>query len=268
MPRQNRRLGPLLGGSFATLIAVFCAVMLVGGYFEHRPFALAQADPGAHLAVPVGADIGPGVRPGAISSARLQPPLAAIYWSGDMGMRLGVGEGLVDELTARGIPVLTVSSPMLFAEQRDRAFVDAMVTRSVRTALARTGAERVVVIGNSFGADIIATGLGRLPEDLRRRVASVILMVPGTEVYFQANPMGLTYRGPVAADPVHTIPLLRGIPVTCIYGLREEGSLCPTPVMASAARVPIADGHLMLWSRPALYRAVLRAIAHPPQPMT
>lgn len=253
MPRplsvpKNRRLGPLLGGLAVIGALILAGVLLVGGYFEHDAYALLL--PERALKIEDG------------------PKLAAVYWSGDMGMRVGIGEGLVDELAASGIPVLTVSSPMLFAQARDRAFVDDAVARSVRRALAETGAQRVVVIGNSFGADIIGAGLGRVPGDLRRRIAAVVLMVPGNDVFFHANPTGIFYRGPVAASPAHTIPLLRGLPVTCIYGADEEGSLCRAPVMATASRIAIDDGHLMLWSRQRLFRAVLGAIAHPPRPMT
>ena len=60
----------------------------------------------------------------------------------------------------------------------------------------------------------LGAGLGRLPADLRKRIASVVLTGPGTHVYFHANPTGIWYRGPVAAEPAHTIPLLRGLPVT------------------------------------------------------
>jgi len=226
------------------LALVLGGVMLVGGYFEREAYALVRA----------------GRTPG-------PPPLAALYWSGDMGMRVGIGETLVDELAAAGLPVLTVSSPALFAGERDRAYVDAAVERSVRAALEQTHARRLVVIGNSFGADIVGTGLGRLPQDLRRRIASVVLMVPSRDVYFHANPTGIFYRGPVGASPQHTVPLLHGLPVTCIYGAREEGSLCRAPVMAAARQVAIDDGHLMLWSRAALGQALLGAIAHPPRAM-
>jgi len=222
--------------------------MLLGGYFESRAYALVPATGGAP------------------NLAARAPALAALYWSGDMGMRVGIGEGLVDDVAGSGIPVLTVSSPMLFAAARDRAYVDEAVEQSVRAALEQTHARQLVVIGNSFGADIIGAGLGGLPDELRRRIASVVLMVPGRDIYFHANPTGIFYAGPTDASPDHTIPLLRGLPVTCIYGADETDSLCEAPAMASARRVEIDDGHLMLWSHRQLSQALLQAIANPPRP--
>jgi type IV secretory pathway VirJ component len=145
--------------------------------------------------------------------------------------------------------------------------VDRAVAASVRAALARSGAARVAVVGSSFGADIIGSGLGRVAPELRRRIASVVLVVPGSDVYFHANPLGIFYRGPAAADPEHTIPLLHGLPVTCIFGADEDDSLCRNMVMDGARRVSIDDGHLMLFSREPLAAAVDAAVLHPPGPM-
>jgi type IV secretory pathway VirJ component len=184
-----------------------------------------------------------------------------------MGMRMGTGEGIVESLREHGIPVLSVSTPSLFGHQRDRAFVDQAVSRSIESALAKSGAERIAVVGSSFGADIIGSGLGRVAPALRRRIASVVLVVPGTDVYFHANPIGIFYRGPAAADPEHTIPLLRGLPVTCIFGTEEDSSLCRHVVMDGARRIAIDDGHFMLFSRDLLAAAVDAAVLDPPGPM-
>ena len=245
MRQPSPRRWTRLAASFAFAACLLLAgTMLLGGYFESEAYALVPA-------------AGP---------ARPAPDTGALYWSGDMGMRVGIGEGLVDDVAASGIPVLTVSSPMLFAAGRDRAFVEEAVESSVRAALARTHARQLVVIGNSFGADILGAGLGALPQDLRSRIASVILLVPGRDIYFHANPTGIFYRGPTDASPAHTIPLLHGLPVTCIYGADEDDSLCEAPAMSGAQRVQIADGHLMLWSHRPLAQALLRAIANPPRP--
>jgi type IV secretory pathway VirJ component len=219
-------------------------VLSIGGYFESEPFTLHWPE---HR------------------EARYR--LAVVYWSGDMGMRMGFGQGIVESLRAHGIPVLSVSSPMLFGRQRDRAFVDHVVAKSLETALVRSGAEHIAIVGSSFGADIIGSGLGRVAPEIRKRIVSVVLVVPGSDVYFHANPMGIFYRGPAAADPEHTIPLLRGLPVTCIFGSDEDGSLCREAEMGGARRVAIDDGHLMLFSRELLHAAVDAAVLHPPEPM-
>ena len=60
-----------------------------------------------------------------------------------------------------------VSSPVTFGSRRTRAEADAIVANAIRTAMARTGAERVLLMGQSFGADIVSAIAPDLPADLR-----------------------------------------------------------------------------------------------------
>src|ERR1700741_4292446 len=91
----------MISGAIPVLALLGIGLLALGGYFETQPFAFPWPQ---HRAA--------------------RYPLAAVYWSGDMGMRLGTGQVIVESLSAHGIPVLSVSSPALFARARDRAFVD------------------------------------------------------------------------------------------------------------------------------------------------
>ena len=104
----RQRWGRLIAG-LAPLLALVCiAVLALGGYFDSRAFTLHWPHRrAAHY------------------------PVAAVYWSGDMGMRMGTGEAIVESLRAHGVPVLSVSSPALFGRARDRAYVDNVVARSI-----------------------------------------------------------------------------------------------------------------------------------------
>ncbi|MBB4611934.1 alpha/beta fold hydrolase [Novosphingobium taihuense] len=226
------------------LAALVTLAFAIFGYFDATPFVFRE--PASH---------------------RARYPLAAIYWSGDMGYTLGVGHGMVQTLLDHDIPVLQVSSPVLFGFQRDRPFTEQAMASSIREALARSGASRVALVGNSFGADMIGAAAGSLPADLRKRVASIVMVVPGTSVYFHANPTGIFYRGPGDSSPERTIPQLTGLPLTCIYGTDEDESLCREPVMRMARRIPLNSGHMMLGDRDTLYAAVYRAVQSPPPPM-
>lgn len=227
----------------AALPAMALATMAVGGYFDGQ--AVHYLEPTIHA----------------------HRDEAAVFLSGDMGLRLGAGEGAVERLRASGLPVLTLNSSALFGRARDRAYVDTLLAQAMREALARPGVRKVALVGNSFGADILATGVGSLPPELRARIASVVLVVPGTEVYFHANPSGLFYTGTPDSDPHRTVRLLTGLPVTCIYGQREDDTLCRAPELRGARRVAIDDGHMMLRHHALLARSVIDAALSPPPPM-
>lgn len=242
MPLRVRPPRRILAGIVA-VPALALSTLAVGGYFDAQPIAYLDPAGPAH-----GHE-------------------AVVFLSGDMGLRVGAGEGAVEELRKRGLPVLAINSSGLFGRGRDRAYVDALVSDAMRQALARPGVQRLALVGSSFGADVLGTGIGSLPPDLRAKIASVVLVVPGTEVYFQANPSGLTYLGRPDSDPRRTARLLRGLPVTCIYGLRESETLCRQPELSNANIVGIDDGHLMLRHYGDLARKVADSALFPPKPM-
>lgn len=223
--------------------AMGLATMAVGGYFD--PTAMHYLEPTSPA------------RPGEV----------AVFLSGDMGLRLGAGESAIASLRANGLPVLALNSSALFRSEHGRGYVDALIAQAMREAMARAHASKVALVGSSFGADLLATGVGSLPPDLRARIGSVVLVVPSTAVYFHANPSGLFYTGPPDSDPRRTARLLRGLPVSCIYGRREAETLCRAPELRGARRIAIDDGHLMLRHYPLLARTITDAALSPPPPL-
>jgi len=235
--------GRKLFGWIAALPVVAFATMAVGGYFDRNAVRYEE-----HL----------GPR---------RDGLVAVYFSGDMGLSVGAGEGAVNALRTRGVPVLTVNSSALFGRGQDRLYVDALVADTIRQALVRGHASKVVLIGTSFGADLLDTGIGAVPADLRGKIASVVLVVPGTEVWFHANPSGLFYQGAPDSDPRRTVRLLRGLAVTCIFGTRETDSLCRSPELSGSNRIALDDGHLMLGHYHELAETAANAALFPPAAM-
>jgi type IV secretory pathway VirJ component len=58
-------------------------------------------------------------------------------------------------------------------------------------------------------------------------VQAIDLMVPGRNVYFRADPLGLAYLGEPDAHPASGLRAMRGPPMICIWGVEETDSLCP-----------------------------------------
>lgn len=172
-------------------------------------------------------------------------PVAAIYMSGDSGLRFGMGPHVAPALAARGIPVLGISSPALFGRHRSRAEVEQIVADGVRDAMRRSGADRIVLIGQSFGADMISTALPSLPDDLRPHVAAVVLVVPGQKAYFRADPLGFAYHGTPDAEPAAALRGVAWTPITCIYGAKETDSLCPELAGTATRVLSLPGGHFL-----------------------
>jgi type IV secretory pathway VirJ component len=187
--------------------------------------------------------------------------VSALYFSGDMGLRFGMGPATSRALAAHGVDVLGVNSSTLFRVHRTRAQTAAIVAQTVADALRRLGRDQLVLIGQSFGADILQTGLVDLPPALRRHVRAVVLVVPGRDVFFRADPIGLAYRGTPDSDGAQTIRALRWTPVTCIYGTRESDSACPAVRGTGATVIAMPGGHFLGRDSAGLTSHVLAAIA-------
>lgn len=187
-------------------------------------------------------------------------PVVVVNVSGDMGLRFLLGASTSRGLTAHGYPVLGVTSPVVFRHRRTRAEITTSVAAAIRHAMAATGARRVVVMGQSYGADIVQTGLADLPPSLRRHVAAIVLVLPGDSVFFRADPTGLAYHGRPDSIATTTADTLRWAPLTCIYGVEETDSLCPRLRVAGATIVPMPGDHDIDHDADGLLRHVLRAI--------
>ncbi|MBJ6120797.1 AcvB/VirJ family lysyl-phosphatidylglycerol hydrolase [Sphingomonas mollis] len=233
----SKRTRRLRRGAWVTGIisAIFIALAGAAGYFDRDP---------VHVYPAVG-------RP---------RPIAVVNVSGDMGLRFLLGASTSRGLTERGFPVVGISSPGLFRQRRTAAEVDAIIADAVRTGLARTGASRIVVIGQSYGADVVQTGLARLPADLRRRVAAIILILPGDTVFYRADPSGIVYHGQPDSIATTTADTLDWAPLTCIYGAEETDSLCPRLKLPGARIIAMPGGHNINHDAEGLLAHVLAAI--------
>jgi|GEM_PF-320557 len=186
--------------------------------------------------------------------------IGAVFLSGDMGLRFGPGPSTTAALAAHGIPVDAVSSPPLFKTPQTRGDIDRIIADLVRGALAATHRDRLVLIGRSYGADVLQTGLADLPIDLRRHVAAVILIVPGDKVYFHTDPTSLSYRGMPDNIGAATVNRLDWAPLTCIYGAAETESLCPDVMVRGATIVAMPGGHFLDHDEAGLLRHLFTAI--------
>ncbi|WP_341207442.1 AcvB/VirJ family lysyl-phosphatidylglycerol hydrolase [uncultured Sphingomonas sp.] len=221
--------------------AFVCALVAAGGYFDRNPYHLYPAQPPAR-------------------------PIAVVNISGDMGLRFLLGASTSRGLTEHHFTVLGVSSPVFFRFRRTRAEVDAFVADAVRTALKRTGQQRVVVMGQSYGADIVQTGLAHLPADLRAHVAGIVLILPGETVFYRADPTGWVYRGTPDSIGTETGNTLTWAPLTCIYGDEEDDSLCPKLRVPGATIIAMPGGHNLHHDGEGLLAHVLGAVARATSP--
>lgn len=185
---------------------------------------------------------------------------AIVMLSGDMGDRTGMTPKVAARLHARGYAIVTANSLSYFSSGRTAAEAAALVTGAMHRAMALGRTDRVVLIGQSFGADMLHAALAEFPESARRPISAVILVVPGHDIIFRASPVELAGFETPDALAWPTASRLTWVPVTCIRGAREHNSLCPELAMPNVRRIVLPGGHPLHGDDAALAAAILPAI--------
>lgn len=194
------------------------------------------------------------------AAAPARKDVAAVIFSGDMGFKVGMGPRMAKHLTAAGIPVTGVSSLVHFRTRRSPAEIRAFVEDAMRHARTTFGASRLILIGQSYGADMLHVGLAALPAAERRQIALVEFVVPTDTVYYQISPGELfEWRAP-DADAMTTARQLDWVPLLCIRGAEERNSLCPRLRQPNVEHVTLPGGHALHWDSDALAAPLLRKI--------
>lgn len=183
----------------------------------------------------------------------------AIYFSGDLGFNTGMGPKISRELANKGIPVLGVNSLTLFAREQSPAAASAIVRRAVDRALAISETKRLILIGQSFGANVLIEGLQGLSPSRQARVAMVALVTPSDTTLLQASPGGLIDLVP-AIPPLPAARALKWAPVLCVQGQDEGRSLCPQWRQSNVRTVALPGGHFLNSDTALVARTILRAI--------
>ncbi len=197
------------------------------------------------------------------TSARPAPAragLAAVFLSGDLGFDVALSKVVLKRLAADGVPVVGVNSLTFFRHHRSQTEVSAMITDAARRALVFGHAKRLILIGQSFGADMLQAGLTGLPSDLRAKVILIALIVPSKTLDYQVSAAEVFAQSGSDVDGVITGRQLNWAKAFCIFGQREKQSLCPLLVQPNMQKVALPGGHFLRHDGNALYNAIVSGL--------
>jgi type IV secretory pathway VirJ component len=165
----------------------------------------------------------------------------ALLITGDGGWA-GLDQELAARLAASGVPTVALNSLKYFWSARSPEQTANDVARLMRHYLTAWGKQRVLLVGYSFGADVLPFVVNRLPADLRSHIASVSLLGLDSNASFEvsvADWVGAQGSGPPTRPEIAALPRL---PVLCIYGEGETDSICPG-LDGAVTRAQIGKGH-------------------------
>lgn len=182
--------------------------------------------------------------------------LAAVYLSGDMGFDVALSRVVLNRLSADGVPVVGINSLTFFRQHRTQSEVTALIIDAVRRALVFGHASRLILIGQSFGADMLQAGLTGLPKNLRAKVHLVALIVPSKTLDYQVSVSEILTPATPDADALPTARQLTWAPAICIYGMKERDSLCPMLSQPNIRKVALPGGHFLRHDGERLYNVL------------
>jgi type IV secretory pathway VirJ component len=219
-------------------LALLTAALVLGGGAGATGFVTTgldeSANPPAHLAdLPI-AEL-PGV---------LQGELLAVIWSGDGGWR-DLDKQIGEHLSAAGVAVVGVDSLRYFWSAKPPAQVAHDLASIIETYGRLSQRPRVVLIGYSFGADILPLAYNRLPRTIKDRVDLISLLALSPFIDLEIHVTGWLTDGP-HADSLPMAPELArlgSVRVQCFYGREETDTACTSPELAHAEIIATAGGH-------------------------
>ncbi len=185
----------------------------------------------------------------------------AIHLTGDGGWGV-TDKGIANELAAAGVPVVGWNALHYFWKKRDPEQTTRDLERVIRHYLAAWNKERVILIGYSFGADVLPIVYNRLPADLKARVPIVVLLGPAAHASFEFHVADWLGHGdgdksyPVAPE----IARMDNVDVFCFYGQGDKDAICAELDPARVTIVSLDGGHRIGTRFDGIVRQILGAL--------
>jgi len=167
-----------------------------------------------------------------------------IFYSGDGGWR-DIDKKIGGYLSDQGYFVVGIDSLRYFWRRKDPHEMARDLDRLIRHYGVRTQANGVILVGYSFGADLVPFMLNRMAADTRSEIRLAALLGISEHASFEIRLQGIL--GASNNDGPPTLPELakiRNIPILCVFGADEHDSVCAQSELDTVVdRVRLSGGH-------------------------
>lgn len=184
----------------------------------------------------------------------------AVIYSGDGGWR-DLDSQVGTNLQAAGIPVVGVDSLRYFWSKKTPSETSADLATIIHTYEKRWKVKHVMLIGYSFGADILPAAYNGLPDKLKAKVAQVSLLALSHQADYEVSVSGWLGTGEGGgADPLTDVAKIDSALVQCMYGTEEDDDACKALVGGPIEAIGIKGGHHFDGDYPALAKRILAGL--------
>lgn len=167
-----------------------------------------------------------------------------IIITGDGGWGV-TDRGIARSLAAKGIPVAGLNSLHYFWKRKTPEQTAADLNRILQHYSSLWNRTEVVVIGYSFGADVLPFMLNRIPRESLQKVKVISFLGLSSTADFEFNLTGwLANRKRSTSQMVRPeVEKLRGRKILCFYGTEDDDALCRQLDQGLVKVIPIPGGH-------------------------
>jgi len=131
----------------------------------------------------------------------------AIFLSGDGGWRK-IDKDIAKTMTEQGIYVVGVNCMSYFWKKKTPEQTAYDVSLLINKYIEKTNRKRIMIMGYSFGADIVPFIINRLPEQTRSNVMGGVLLGAASDAFFEVS--ANEWLGKIKGDYV-TLPEILNI---------------------------------------------------------
>lgn len=167
----------------------------------------------------------------------------AVFFSGDGGWA-DLDQGVSAVLADKGIPVVGVNSLKYFWKKRSPEESAADMDRIITHYADKWKRDRVILVGYSFGADVMPFMASRLSPSNAEKVELIALLGPSRTAAFEfqlTDWIGGSAAGNKPVEP--EIRKLTSTPILCLCGDEESDSLCRAHLPGNVTAVALKGAH-------------------------
>ena len=166
----------------------------------------------------------------------------AVILTGDGGWA-DIDKSVAAGLAAAGVPVVGWSSLRYYWTPRTPEAAAGDLARIVEHYSAAWKKQRVLLVGYSFGADVMPFLVNRLPTSALARINSVSLLGLSDTAAFEFHVSSWLGGGGDAHRPTAPEVARLSVPVTCVHGTDEKDSACLALNDQHVRIVRLGSGH-------------------------
>ncbi|MVA27195.1 hypothetical protein GOZ92_22430 [Agrobacterium vitis] len=182
-----------------------------------------------------------------VFSANPTKNTVAIFYSGDAGWQ-NIDEEIANYLQTEGIPVVGVNSLRYFWSERSPSGTAADLGHLIDVYTKLFGVQNVLLVGYSFGADVMPASFNRLTHEQRMQVKQISLLALSHQVDYVVSLRGwlqLETEGK-GGNPLNDLTSIDPTIVQCMYGRDDRNNACPSLRQTGAEVIGFSGGIILI----------------------